>query len=199
MSCENCRAAFAHANDDERARKFDEAAPRPCGCEKYRVSPHSPGPVTDDEVLCLLVSDPQMIVDGWLHPSKLANFDTSGQSVLREAAADNEFENTMAELVSRSKERGKHRWCLGVLRFPVHAVRYCASDRFLCVYDTGMEHKPFHADLMCGPLVPDGATGGQLKRARMELAREVITALGREIVGPSDFRSGLLMRFSKAS
>lgn len=163
------------------------------------MSHHSPGPVLDTEDLCLLVSDPQMIMDGWIHPSKLMNFDTCGQSVLREGASDQEFLITMGELVTRSKEKGRDRWCLGILRFSAEAVRYCASDRFLCVYDTGMEGKPYHADLMCAPLVPDNATSGQLKRARMELAREVLIAIGRDLVGPLEFRAGILASYARSS
>gem|GEM_PF-4497517 len=198
MTCERCRAAHAHAVDDEKAEQFRNASDRICGCENFRLSDHSPGPVADGELLHMLVMDPQSIVDGWLHPSRIKRFTTSGQSVLRDGASDAEFELTAAQLQANAYRASKKTRLAGILSFLTANVRYCMTDRLLCVFDTAMEEKPNHADLMCsglGPLSEDWSKNKR-KKEEYEYAREVIIALGRMFNSPETFRNGMLAKYA---
>ncbi len=198
MTCARCRAAHEHPTEDEKAAQFQSATEHICGCERYRVSPYSPGAVTDEERLHLLIMDPQSLLDGWLHPSKVKRFTTSGQSVLRESASIQEFEATAGELQSRAFMSGRQCRLFGVLTFSASSVRYCATDRLLCIFDTATEEKPNHADLMCAGLgpCPEAWSKSRKKQEEYEFAREVITAMGREFSKPDNFRGGALAKFA---
>ena len=55
MSCQELFASVA--KDPKKAEKVDAQSPD-CVCEAHSVSPHSPGPVTDDETLWRLILSP---------------------------------------------------------------------------------------------------------------------------------------------
>jgi len=93
MTCEGCRTALLGDGPKRIAELVDEAGgEKPCGCEAFSVSELSPGLVADDEVLHLLISDPQHLLDGgYINPAVLISIDEDGQSVLRDTASDEEF------------------------------------------------------------------------------------------------------------
>ena len=55
MNCPELFASLVNASDN--ARQIDRLAPE-CGCEAESVSPFSPGPVADDEILSRLIFSP---------------------------------------------------------------------------------------------------------------------------------------------
>lgn len=195
LSCDKCSKAHVHGVPNERAALFDNAFGHRCGCENCKVSEFSPGPVQDNETLHLIITDPQSILgDGRFHPQAFMRVDSSGLSVLREMAKDDEFILTMTELSAR-KECYFH----GVLQFKASDVRYCYYDRFLCVYDTALKEKPHHADMMAAPIAPsDGSwTKSKADKARMEFAKEVRLAVGKAMIEAKEFRGGLLVKFAR--
>jgi hypothetical protein len=146
MTCEACRAAVAHPIATEIAARLHAACVAVCGCENFSLSDHSPGRVDDSELLDLIISDPQSIQDGKLpHPSALVQIDRAGLSVLRDRAANEEFEQTIRELKDRAEMNGKERFFHGICSIRTAGIRGDAENRFLCVYDTALRTKPNHA------------------------------------------------------
>jgi hypothetical protein len=194
MTCKACRAAAAHENDEEIAAKFHAAAATVCGCENFRLSDHSPGPVKDSELLDLIISDPQGIQGGKPpHPSILVQIDRGGLSVLRDTASSQEFEDTIQELKNRSKASGRERFFYGICSIPTAEIRFDGESRFLCVYDTAFPTKPNHADII-GPDLKAMADSEisrpeQERRNRVRIKR-FIDKIGDCFVSANAFRNG---------
>jgi hypothetical protein len=196
MTCEACRAALAHPNEKEIASKLHAATDGPCGCEKFRLAPQSPGVVQDDETLNLILTDPQSIKDGKSpHPGVLVQIDTFGLSVLRDAASNQEFEHTIRELIQRSKERGQERFFHGVCSFQAGEVRYDGQDRFLCVYDTALPEKPHHADVF-GPDLSapeDKISKGERERRSRARIKKLLDRINGRFASVAAFRGGAFL------
>lgn len=195
MSQEACRAAFAHNPISGIAKAVNGATRNVCGCENYSMADGSPGIVADQETLHLIISDPTDIQDGRLSPSSLIRVDTSGVSVLRENAANSEFELTLRELRERSAAANKPRSFLGVCLFSAHTVRLQDGARFMGVYDTALPGKDHHADIL-GPSVGDHLSNTQKERARRRRIKEMIGLIGRCFEPARSFRAGTFLNFS---
>jgi hypothetical protein len=203
MTCEECRAAAAHDNDQEIASKLHAASSDVCGCEQFRLAANSPGPVKDDEILDLILSDPQSIQNGRSpHPGILVQIDTFGLSVLRDSAANDEFEDTIIELRDRSKERGKERFFHGVCVFQAAEIRSEGTERFLCVYDTALPKRPHHADVF-GPdlsaMASDKISRSEHERQKRARIKKLIERIEGKFVSATAFRHGAFAKYFRAS
>jgi hypothetical protein len=201
MTCEACRAAAAHEIDGEIAAKLHAAGVVICGCEKFRLSDHSPGPVDDSELLDLVISDPQSIQGGRLpHPSVLVQIDKGGLSVLRDAASDQEFEITIQELRARAEANGKERFFHGICSIQTAAIRTDGKSRFLCVYDTALATKPNHADIF-GPdhkaMAVSDISRSELERRNRARIKQFIDKIGNCFVPASAFRGGAFVMHAR--
>jgi hypothetical protein len=201
MTCEACRAAVAHQIEGEIAAKLHAACVAICGCEKFQLSDHSPGCVEDSELLDLIISDPQSIQGGKLpHPSVLVQIDRTGLSVLRDRAANEEFEQTIRELKDRAEEKGKERFFHGICSIQTAAIRGAGGSRFLCVYDTALPTKPNHADIF-GPDLSAmaGAVISKSEHERRNRARikQFIDRIGNCFVPAKSFRDGAFVAHSR--
>ncbi len=201
MTCEACRAACTHENTKERAVRVHRAEQELCGCENYSVSSFSPGRVKDEELLHMLISDPQHLLDGKLNPSSLIQVDRGGLSTLRDSADDKEFESTCSSLQRRATDKG-HVWFLhAICTIPVSELRYLEDKRFVCVYDTGLPDKPHHADIM-GPDLKSVATrpmsNGEVERACRARIKILIEKCGAKLVAPRVFRDGAFSGYARA-
>lgn len=160
----------------------------PCGCEAYRASSQSPGPVADDEVLNFLLSDPgSHLQNGTLNPAIVQPAIRSGLSVLRDRAADSEFEVTLNQLNERWKPKQKA--FSGVQRFSAAAVRDRSLPGVWCVYDTALPEKPNHADIMAGAKI-EAMSNSQRTREERALQKALIDRIGANFVPAATFRSG---------
>jgi len=117
-------------------------------------------------------------------------------SVLRDGASNAEFEETLTELQARATAAGNPCHFHGILAFLAANVRFCASDRFLCVFDTALEKKPHHADLMRKPF-PTDWTKSKTEKERMILVKELRQLIGSGFVAASRFRDGAFVSFAK--
>jgi hypothetical protein len=202
MSCELCRAALSHPDDQEIAAKLHAACMDVCGCERYTLSDLSPGPVHDEELLNLIISDPQGIKDGKTpHPGILVQIDQAGLSVLRDAASNEEFEITIRELKERSEQKGGERYFFGICAFKARSIRVSGDRRFLCVYDTALDNKPNHADVF-GPdlkamALPEQISKGEHKRRNMARIKKFIEQMGECFVPARMFRDGAFAKYSR--
>jgi len=197
MSQDQCRAAFAHQPEKEIATQVHRATAAICGCEQFSMADNSPGPVQDPETLHLIVSDPTDLDDGYLSPASLVRLDTSGLSVLRDSAANDQFEQTIQELKARSAQANKKRSFLGVCMFSAHTVRYQNGDRFVGVYDTALPNKDHHADIV-GPCLATmlGLSNRQAEKAKRKRIKELIGLVGRCFESSRTFRTGAFQKYS---
>ncbi len=194
MTLQKCRAAFAQP-DNQLAARVHAATPNLCGCEHFSMADTSPGVIADHEGLCLIISDPTDIQNGRLSPTLLIRIDTSGVSVLREAAHDDEFDLTISELKARSAAANKPRTFLGACLFTAHTLRHQNGSRFLGVYDTALPNKPHHADVL-GPPVNHltQISNSQLKREQLKRIKQTIDLIGRCFDPAHSFRNGALAK-----
>jgi hypothetical protein len=125
----------------------------------------------------------------------LVPIDTFGLSVLRDNAANEEFERTVTELKARAEARGKERFFHGICSFTARSIRYSGNDRFLCVYDTALPNKPNHADIF-GPDLKAiaGVTMSKGEQERQNRARikQFIDLIGNCFIPAANFRDGAL-------
>lgn len=191
MSCEACRAALSATED--KVRKVNNCMSEPCGCENYSVADNSPGPVQDNEVLNYLVPTPEgRTENGHINPLFLNQVTVNGLSVLRDSAANSEFELTILEL--RPRWQSKQRELEGVISFKAKDVRYLGDARLCCVYDTALPDKPNHADLMATPLIEqdETVTNSELKKRKKVKIKAIIDQIGNNFSSASIFRDGIL-------
>ncbi|WP_018323457.1 hypothetical protein [Bradyrhizobium sp. WSM2793] len=190
MTLQQCRAAFAQPDKQLAGRVYD-ATQALCGCEQFSMADESPGVVADHEGLCLIISDPTDIQDGRLSPTSLIRVDTSGVSVLRDAAHNDEFDLTITELKARSAAANKPRSFIGVCLFSAHTLRQQNGNRFLGVYDTALPGKPHHADVLAPPLnrlTP--MSNSQHEKAQRRRIKQIIDLVGRCFDPAHSFRDG---------
>lgn len=195
MTLQQCRAAFAQPDKQLAGRVYDATPQTLCGCEQFSMAESSPGVVADHEGLCLIISDPTDIQDGRLSPTSLIRVDTSGVSVLRDAAHDDEFDLTITELKARSAAANKPRSFLGVCLFSAHTLRHQNGSRFLGVYDTALPGKPHHADVLAPPLnrlAP--MSNSQLDKEQRKRIKQIIDLVGRCFDPAHSFRNGVLAK-----
>lgn len=114
---------------------------------------------------------------------------------MRSQASIGEFQQTLEELQRRSKEAGKERYLHGVCVVQVSDVRYENNTRFLCVYDTPLAGKPYHADIM-GPLIA-GDSKSQVKRNKYERYKKLIEVIESTLTAPDQFKNGALSPFAR--
>ncbi|WLF95716.1 hypothetical protein Q5698_08535 [Brucella intermedia] len=187
MSCEACRAARA-ANGDLVAA-INDVDDEDCACESFSMDPRSPGPVADDENLHLIVRDPDGLLENkHLNPVFVQQLFKNGMSVLRQAAADDEFCLTVEELQQSwiPKNKSVH----GMLTFKAASVRYKDDQRLCCVYDTSLDNKPHHADMMAPKLKE--TPGVSLKVVKQRVVKAIIDGIGSDFIPAVEIRDGAL-------
>ena len=169
------------------------AVERPFGCEKYKLSKISPGPVRDAELLNLIITDPQAVDQrtGKLLPVLVKPVDVGELSVLRDSADNREFELTFLEMKTRSDSKGKEQFFHGVCVFSAKSIRYDNDSRFLGVYDTALPDRRHHADVAAPPV--DG------RKDKEKRLKRIIDKIGPGLVRVTEFRDGLFSKHSRDS
>ncbi len=135
------------------AEVIDQQFPE-CGCEKCSVSPHSPGPISSEEKLIRLVVAPLHIDKKLQTPTvaALVRVHSTGLSVVRHSASNDEIRSTAEKLIAdvRQRNKGKMVGLHGV--FMIHSSsiinwKTTSGNRVFCLYDTGRSHSPLHAEI----------------------------------------------------
>lgn len=182
MTC-GCRELEAtHGRGTCKCVHYREKFPD-CACEEGSVSPYSPGPVADEEVLVRAIFN-RIYVDseGALKPTYfqavIRDFTVRGLSVnRREYVTEDDFLDRL-----RGHASNKHGY-LGFIAAKCGDLRSLFSEgrRLLCVYDTATEIDCSHADV-CQSVSPDPSlTKKESKAARMRTARTLQTQFGRTV------------------
>lgn len=190
-TCHACRSAAYYDPANERAARVHAACDEPFGCERFKLGPRSPGPVADSEYLNLIITDPQTVDhrSGKLLPVLVKQVDESGLSVLRDAATNEEFDLTYAEMKRASDARGKPRYFYGVCRFLTGSIRLENGRRHLGVYDTALPMRRHHADILAPPLITRRDYEARKKR--------IIDKIGPSLVSVTHFRKGNFLNYSR--
>jgi hypothetical protein len=128
----------------------------------------------------------------------LVQLDFSGVSVLRDMAADEEFELTIKLLRERSAAAGKERYFHGVCAFPASTVRYDSGARLLGVYDTALPDRPHHADMVGPDLHPITVLSNtQKERENRKRCKRVIELIGTTLLPARQFRAGAFASYAR--
>jgi hypothetical protein len=123
--------------------------------------------------------------------------DTSGVSVLRQNALDEEFDLTISELKARSAASNRPRSFLGVCIFTAHTVRFQNGARFLGVYDTALQGKDHHADILGPSLDPSSELSKtQREKEKRKRIKNMIELVGRCFDPARSFRQGTFAKYS---
>lgn len=194
MFCNGCRRSFARldrASNNDRASILDAARPN-CACQYVNTSRHSPGAVTDGEILVRLVVSPVHVDKKKRIPKAgaLTQAETGGLSVFRDAIATNEEILTAAQqLVANARKRDPSAGIFGVLMMPCHLVRESKAegetDPAYCVYDTALATSAGHSEAF-------QRVAGVDPSIRDARRNSLYSAVLSKFVPVSEFRNGLL-------
>ncbi|MBF0460065.1 MAG: hypothetical protein HQL87_01590 [Magnetococcales bacterium] len=131
-----------------------------CQCENVTTSEHSPGSVANGESLIRHIFSSQQYhaETGTLRANAFDDIWGDGLSVTRkDHVSCGDFASLTSDLLEVKKKRNPLTKLEGVLLISVNAIRGMCWDadlsRMLCVYDTGTESNPAHADV-CTPRIP---------------------------------------------
>lgn len=148
-------------------------------CEAEPCSPHSPGPVSNDEEIAFLLIDPGHYdaERRTVMPDAFRELTTRDLSVVRAHLATRaEVEKTKQDLIARGADRipPSLRSVDEVCIAKVEEVR--AADpklgRLLALYDTGLHDNPAHASIFTSSLV---LTDKRMRKAARERIHGVMT------------------------
>lgn len=173
----NCKEVWASAPDRLKAAALDSAFPN-CSCESNGLSTGGAGPVLDDEVVARIITSP----DGYdcdrkeLVRAKLTAIYSSGLSIIRQNASDEEIELTVRQQTVETTERNR---LVGAAIMRARDIRYDGvPPRRFCLYDTDEPNKAYHADILAP--TPQGGTNQReqaKKKARKQLEKLLMAHL----------------------
>lgn len=189
MSIDECKCLSINASSDgdaDRVGLIADLAPD-CGCEKYRMSAYSIGPVADEETVVRMVCVPMHVHKK--KPELLPNFFShafsKGMSAQRfEYATDLELADWVNQFLAGDSDRV---W-LGFVRAPCCDVRRAGVDeergtRLFCVYDAALEANPAHIEVASARRIPEA----DILEARAALRKSFTDG---KVFSRDDLRSG---------
>ena len=204
-ACENCVVLIRSEPEATRAERLDSSCPD-CACEHGSVGLLEGATRVDDaEALYSVIVTPPDEVDGHqLLLTMLTHAETSGLSVLRAQASDEEFVRVAQLRIAGGAARGQRRTVVGVAEFACADIRQLRADgqdsgralgaRLFCIYDTDDE-SAFHADIL--QTSPRGL-GKNATQARRKKDRQRLLEVYRRatVIRAENFRGGFLSRVS---
>jgi hypothetical protein len=174
-SANPCQAFFEQyaQNPKERAERLQQTG-QALQWEKLSASPHSPGPVKDQEQVIRLVINPIHVADdGSVTPMLMSDVKDKGGSVERLAYASREqtIASGRAHAEAKNTAAGpsaKPRSIYGTVTLSVQEIRevvVATQARAFGVFDTAKEVSPSHADIF--QIV--AGNGQEARSARLQL------------------------------
>lgn len=161
MTAEGCRACWHSASHNDKASALDAAFPS-CACEPWSFVGDGFAGIDNNEVIARVVTTPGMYSEGELLTSKLTAIDSSGLSIIRQGASDEEILSTINQLVNEAAEpQTLH----GAVVFRVADVREIgAPTRHFGIYHTPDADKVAHGDILATR--PPGSNSAVKKEQR---------------------------------
>lgn len=180
MAGEVCRLVFNEAENKAKAESLDAHSPQ-CACESHTLGSEKAEPVVDDEIIIrVLVSPDHIDLDtDELMSNRLTAVHSSGLSVLRQCASDDEIRLTVHQLTQETAEPNT---LYGAAIMRASEIRSLNEDnlKWFCVYDTYADQKPSHADVFgTTPLGSKSSIRKQKSDRRGVLAQVIIDNLIR--------------------
>lgn len=153
-----CRDLHCHTYDlVDRVAAINTAAPK-CGCEKHRMTKHSPHVVQSDERLTRFVFSPLHLNTkrNSIKPNLFSHIASRGCSIQRDSiATTSEITTFVSDFLNQEM---KPTW-FGVVSTGCATVKGFLTDdkrRLLCVYDTAEPSNPAHAEMGRGSDFEEG-------------------------------------------
>jgi hypothetical protein len=148
MSAQACRAAFEGAPPRDRAGALDTAFPS-CSCEPWALTAVGGGGVHDDELLARILTSPNgyNLTSSTVIRERLQVIYSSGLSIIRAGASDQEILDTISELTSGDDPKT----LVGAVLLTARTVRSYIHDdysQWFGVYATDAGEKVRHADIL---------------------------------------------------
>jgi len=165
MSCQELFASVA--KDPKKAEKIDAQSPD-CACEAHSVSPHSPGPVMDDETLWRLILSPVHydVATGRVTEAAFDDASNKGMSVQRLAVTGSEGDIRQRGHARAAAKPGRTFECaIGATAAGIRTLRGPEGGGRFCIYDTADAADPGHADVC--------QTRHGSRHTRLQLRREL--------------------------
>lgn len=165
MSCQELFASVA--KDPKKAEKIDAQSPD-CACEAHSVSPHSPGPVMDDETLWRLILSPVHydVATGKVTEAAFDDASNKGMSVQRLVVTGSEGDIRQRGHARAAAKPGRTFECaIGATAAGIRALRGPEGGGRFCIYDTADAADPGHADVC--------QTRHGSRHTRLQLRREL--------------------------
>lgn len=161
-ACEgsSCSATWKNADRNKKAEAIDGHAPA-CGCEVHSLRNPACLPVCNDELVIRVLTSPDgyETSNGEVLTRKLTALFSSGVSLIRQGASDDEIKQTVAELTTTAEQNS----LIGCVLVKASAIRLLEfPERSFCVYDTEDNGKTHHADILC--TMPNQEAKSQDKR-----------------------------------
>lgn len=169
-----CRLAFRSDGDEAPVQRVRRLCPDPFACELVKTVKSSPGPVKDAEELHFLITDPpKLLQDGTLHPAVVKQLDLGGLSTLRHSASLDQYEATLRKLNEGNNVSGKPRRRLtDIVVWSARDIRgaLCDGNRIFGIFDTALDKRSHHADIMA---FPNANSKNQAEKQKRILIRDV--------------------------
>jgi hypothetical protein len=203
-----CRLALNGVSGGKsQAEIIDKNLPH-CGCEAFSVGSASPGVVKSDEYVYRLIITPGDIDEpsGKLMLTALNDLRSSGLSVFRECASDEDVSNLVIDRLSRTPDKKQAKTVHALLRIQASAIRRMREatfGRYFCVYDETVPRKepekpmvPTHATVL-QRLLPAGADNR--KALNTKISQKLFEEIRGSVVDVNTFRNGLLANLNQRS
>ena len=149
-----------------------------CRCQYHSLRRPPGNPVGDDEwVIRILVAPDEYDLDtGAILTNKLVALSSSGVSLIRQNAPEDEIRSTVAELTNVSGAP-QPRFLVGFVRLKASSIRELEDvAKVFCIYDTEDGSKTHHADILCS--LPQEASRNAIekrKKHRRNILRELMS------------------------
>lgn len=141
---------------DNRVESFAKLKPG-CECESDTLSEHSPGLITNDELIVRMVVSPMHISKSQpniVKPSFLSHSETKGVSMQRLPLASTE---ELANCVNALTKKTGTAW-LGFAQASAENIRNIGAnngEQVYCVADAALEHNKAHAEIHLSRMMPE--------------------------------------------
>lgn len=165
MSCQQLFASVA--KDPQKADKIDAQSPD-CACESHSVSPHSVGPVANDETVWRIILSPVHwdVTTGKVKELAFEDASNKGLSVQRLAVIRSEDGIRACGLRQATLKVGRtFEFACGAVASAIRSIRNIEDGGRFCIYDTAEVDDAGHADVC--------QTRHGTKRSRAQMRREL--------------------------
>lgn len=160
-----------------------------CCCESSKVSPHSPGPIQDNELIARFAFVPVHFTNsGKIKPSLFSHVFKEGCSIQRNSIAKNEeLSNWLTDLL----EKNSHFVWKGVVIASSSAIRNVCLEskkqsRSLCLYDTANNCNSSHGEIfIANPAIEEAD--------KLEIKAELMRCFdSTNLISPDQYKEGTL-------